>query len=71
MADKGAAQDNSLYGALAGAWNYATTSISRCGGSAGDQAGLLVQASCFCSCLQAIETSGTALTRLACAWSFA
>lgn len=30
MADKGAAQDNSLYGALAGAWNYATTSISRC-----------------------------------------
>ena len=32
MANKGAAQDNSLYGALAGAWNYATTSISRCGG---------------------------------------
>ncbi|KAK9830605.1 hypothetical protein WJX81_004342 [Elliptochloris bilobata] len=28
MADRGAAQDNSLYGALAGAWNYATTSIS-------------------------------------------
>ena len=51
MADKGAAQDNSLYGALAGAWNYATTSISRCGRSAADQAGLLVQVACSCSCL--------------------